>query len=469
MSGTMNDNIRFLFYPKTVAVFGVTDTPDRVGYNILAAILEGGYTGKVYPIHPRHQEIQGRKVYRSLEEIPEPIDLAVITLNERFTVETAELCGRAGVKALLCNAGGFRETDEKGNELEKTLISIAQKYQMAVLGPNTLGLVNTNGNLYSIFYPINVPTSNISIICQSGGVGLSTIQTTVDEGIGINKFIGVGNCTVLDIPDYLDYLATDDSTDVIGVYLEGAADAAKLIRTASRVAQKKPVVVFKAGRLSAASNYTLTHTGAMAGTYQLYEDIFHQHGLFTVDNVGEFVAAMKALSLLPLPEGNRVGVLTHTAGPMVTALDYILSHDCSLPVLADETIAKVKQVLGSDNPPVVLKNPLDAVGLGFSRPIFSGLAEVILQDDNVDLLITCYVKHKTWELPAEEMVEIAQRLKKPMMVNLIGNIQACRPDQMVMHGGGVPLYTTPEKIAVGVAALVHYGKQRKGGANFDHK
>jgi len=311
--------------------------------------------------------------------------------------------------------------------------------------------------------------SKISIICQSGGVGLNSIQMTVDEGVGLNKFIGVGNCSVLDLPDYLEYLEKDDSTDVIGVYLEGAADAARFVRVAGKVARKKPVVVYKAGRLSGATRYTLTHTGAIAGSYKMYNDILRQHGLFTVDNTSEFVAALKALALQPLPTGNRIGAITHTAGPIVAALDTILSRGCSLPVISEETIKRVKKVLGSENPPVVLKNPLDAVGLGFTREGYSGMAEIMLQDDNVDLLMAFYVYHRHWEFPSEEIVEIAKKQNKPVIVNLVGTWEDCRPDQLLLQKGGVPLFIAPEKTAIAAAALIHYGRLRKGGADFDYE
>ena len=467
VSNMIADVLPSLLYPKSVAVIGVTDTPDRVGYNVLESIVGGGFTGAVYPIHPRHQELQGRKVYKSLAEVPAAVDLAVISLNEHLTVEAAEQCGRAGVKGLVCHAGGFRETGETGQQLEKELIAITQKYKMLLIGPNTLGFVNTDNHLNVTFFPMNIPPSKISIVCQSGGVGLNSIQLTIEEGVGLNKFIGVGNCSVLDVPDYLDYLENDPSTDVIGVYVEGVAQARKFVQTAARVARKKPVVVYKAGRIEGATQYTQTHTGAIAGSYRLYEEILHQHGIFTVDSTAEFVVALKALALQPLPQGNRIGVLTHTAGPIVATLDGMLSRACTLPTLSDATIKRIKQVMGTDSPPVVVKNPVDAVGLGFTRENFSGLAEVMLQDDNIDLLVTFFVYHKYWNFPTEEIVEIAKKQNKPVMINLVGCWEDCRADQLLAQKGGVPLYTLPEKTALATAALVFYGKQRKGGANFE--
>jgi len=469
MSGAGPIDLHPVFYPKRVAVFGVTDTPDRVGYNILESILYGGFTGEVYPIHPRHEQVLGCKVYKSLEDVPEPVDLAVICLNQYATVEAVESCGRAGVKGVICNAGGYRETGEEGHELEKRLISAAEKYRLPIIGPNTLGMINNDGNFYSTFYPMKIPRGKVSIISQSGGIGLTIIHMAIDEGLGINKFIGVGNCSNLGFADCLDYLENDDSTAVIGVFIEGTSDAGRFARTAGRVARKKPVVVYKAGRLAATDYCTQTHTGSAAGSFHLYRDILHQHGVFTVDSASELVAACKALALQPLPEGNRVGILTHTAGPSVVMVDRLVPAGCVIPALNEETIRQVKRIIGSDDPPVTLKNPLDAAGLGFRRSTYGNLAEAMLADENVDLLLAVYCLHKTWELPASELIAAHEKYKKPLVVNFVGNWLGCRPDQEFMQKAGVPLYTAPEKTAVAAAALVHYGMRLKGGVSCDCK
>jgi len=452
-----------------VAVIGITDTPDRVGYNILESILYGGFTGQVYPVHPRHEQVLGCKVYKSLEDIPEPVDVAVICLNQYATVKAVEECGRAGVKGVICNAGGYREMGEDGRALERQLISVAEKYGLAIIGPNTLGMINTNGNFYSTFYPLKLTAGKVSIISQSGGIGLTIIHMAIDEGMGINKFIGVGNCSNLGFSDYLDYLENDDTTAVIGVFVEGTSDAGRFVRTAGRVAQKKPVVVYKAGRVAEADYCAQTHTGSAAGSFHLYRDILHQHGVFTVNNPSELVAACKALALQPLPEGNRVGILTHTAGPSVVMVDHLALGGCVIPAFQEKTVSRVKQIIGTDNPPVVLKNPLDVAGLGFSCPTYGKLAEVVLDDNNVDILLAAYCLHKNWGLPTAELIAAYEKYKKPLLVNYVGDWLGCRQDQELLQNAGLPLYYAPEKTAVAAAALVHYAMKREGGGSRDRK
>ncbi|MFZ5592551.1 MAG: CoA-binding protein, partial [Bacillota bacterium] len=224
-----------MFYPQRVAVIGATDSPDRVGYNLLESLIYGGFPGEIYPVHPKLESIMGLRVYRSLSDIPHPVDLALVSLNQHATVEAVEQCGQLGVKGAVCVAGGFRETGETGLALEKRLVEIAQKYGIKVVGPNTLGIINTDADLDASFYPLRLKKGNVSFISQSGGIGLYIIQKASDEGLGINKWIGAGNRTVLEIADYLEYLLTDPGTKVIGVFLEGVDDTRRLVQTAGKV------------------------------------------------------------------------------------------------------------------------------------------------------------------------------------------------------------------------------------------
>ncbi|MCL6635073.1 MAG: CoA-binding protein [Peptococcaceae bacterium] len=458
MTGASLADLHAVFYPERVAVLGVTDTPDRVGYNVLESILGGGFTGEVFPVHPRHRQILGCRVYKSLEEIPGPVDVAVICLNQHATVEAVEKCGRLGVKGVVCHAGGFRETGDEGRALESRLVEAADKYGVRLVGPNSLGLINNDGGFYTIFYPLRLPAGSVSIVSQSGGMGLAVMHKAMDEGMGINKFVGVGYCSRLSFADYLEYLENDASTSVIGVFMEGSDEAGRFARVAGRVARKKPVVVYKAGRAGAAGYCALTHTGSAAGAYRLYRDIFRQHGLFMVESVAELVAACKALALARLPAGNRVGILTHTAGPSIVMVDRLEPSGAVIPPLQEETIRQVKRVIGED-PPVVLKNPLDAAGLGFSRPVYGRLAETMLADGNIDLLLAVYCLHKNWGLPSNELVRAHSLFAKPVLACYLADLPGCREDRAILQAAGVPLYTTPEEAAAAAAALVHYGSR----------
>lgn len=455
------ERIRGMFYPKSVAVIGATDSPDKVGYNLLESVIYGGFKGEVYPVHPRYKSILGMQVYRSIDDVPGQVDLALVGLNQYATVEAIEHCGRLGVKGAVCVAGGFRETGDEGLALEKRLVEISQKYGIKVIGPNTLGMINTDADLVTSFYPLRLKKGNVSFISQSGGIGLTIIQKSTDEGLGINKWVGVGNRTVLEIADYLEYLAEDPGTEVIGVFLEGVDDARRLVRVAGEVARRKPVVVYKVGQSDAVNYAAVTHTGSVAGSHQLFRDTFKQFGIMMVDSVPELVAACKALSLCPLPAAGRVGMYTYTAGPSIAALDQLAKREITVPSLSAETINRINGILG-ENPPVILKNPLDAAGLGFQAETYGLLVEAVLDDPNIDLLATFSCVQKNWRNPTRELIEAKQKTGKPILACYISTVHGVDEDRKTLQEAGIPLYISPDEAAWGVAALVHYGLKRGG-------
>lgn len=455
--------INKMFYPARVAVIGATDATERVGYNLLESVVSGGFQGKIYPIHPRLDSILGLKVFRTLAELPAIPDLAIIGLNQHGTVDTLEECGRLGIKGAVCVSGGFKETDDAGRKLEERLKAIAAKYHLKIVGPNTLGFINTRAGLDATFYPMRLPAGNISFITQSGGIGLNIIGKCLDEGIGINKWIGVGNRSVLEIADYIEYLGTDETTAVIGIFLEGVEDARRLVLTAGKTLGKKPVVVYKVGESDAVNYATMTHTGSLAGPHRLFRDIFTQYGILTVSGVPELVAACKALSLCGLPRGNRVGMYTYTAGPSIVALDRLAQSGILVPPLAGPTIGRIKSIIG-ENPPVVLKNPLDAVGLGFLPETYGQLAEAVLEDPGIDLLATFGCTQKNWRNPTAELIASRNKSRKPILSCYISAIDAVREDRKLLHAAGIPLYTSPDETAWGIAALVHYANYYGGEA-----
>jgi len=449
-----------LFNPRSVVVVGATDSPDRVGYNILESVLYGGFKGKVFPVHPRLDTLQGLKVYPTLEDVPEPVDVALVAVNQFATVETIAQCGRLGIKAAICLAGGYRETGADGLRLEERLISTAREHGIALVGPNTLGLINTGADFYSTFYPLRLPKGRVSLLSQSGGLGLTIMHKAADEGLGINKWVGVGNRSTLEMSDYLEYLAQDEETDVIGIFLEGTEQARDLVQTAARIVKSKPVVIYKAGRLAATEYAALTHTGTASGSYQMYRDILmNQFGVLMVDSVAELVAACKALSVSTLPAGGGLGIVTHTAGPSIALLDSATHQGISVPPLQQETINQIKDVLGQ-NPPVVLKNPLDTVGVGFAPDMYGRVVNAVLDDPGIDLLVAIYCLHKNWRFPSSELVAAQQRSGKPVLAYYVSTWEGCREDRQLLQQAGVPLYISPDEAAGAVSALVHYGNMR---------
>ncbi|HHW43943.1 MAG TPA: hypothetical protein GXX25_09095 [Desulfotomaculum sp.] len=461
MAGGKQDILHSIFYPRSVAVIGVTESPDRVGYCLLESLIHAGFQGRIYPVHPRLKTLQGLPVYRSLEEVPGPVDLAVIGVNQVATVDAVEQCGKMGVKGVVCVAGGYREMGDEGLALEDRLIATARKYNIEIVGPNTLGLINTDAGLNTTFYPLRLPRGRVSFVCQSGGVGLTIIHKAVDEGLGINKWVGVGNRSTLEMSDYLHYLAADDGTAVIGVFVEGTDNARRLVQVAGEVARQKPVVFYKVGRSGAVDFAAQTHTGSMAGSYAMYRQILGQFGLPVVDSALEMVAACKALALAPRPRGNRVGVVTHTAGPSIVLLDEVSLRGGVFPGFQPETLEEIKAVLG-ENPAVVVKNPLDAAGQAMQAHPFGRLVDAVIADPGVDLLVAIYCPHLHWRCPTAELLAARQKSNKPILALYIASQEAVKEERELLQSRGIPVYTTPEEAAWGVAALLHYASRQGG-------
>ncbi|MGI5875609.1 MAG: acetate--CoA ligase family protein [Dethiobacteria bacterium] len=454
------DSIHRAFNPRSIAVVGANPAPEKVGYTILNSIVSGNFPGEIYPIHPRYQEIMGLKTYPDLSEIGEPIDLAVLILNQEATVREAEKCGKLGVKALLCVSGGFREVGDEGQRLEKELIAIAERYDMAVIGPNTLGIINTHADLCSIFYAFDFVRGNISFLTQSGGVGYSILMKVIERGLGISKWIGIGNASILDPTDYLLYLAEDPHTAVIGMFLEGVEQARSFVQTAAKVVLKKPVVVYKAGRSGEVGNLTLSHTGSLAGSYRMFKDIFEQFGIITAENINQLLAYCEALAVQNYSPGGNIGIITHTAGPSIVVAEELAGTGCSLPPLSPEAIANIKKIMG-ENPSVQLKNPLDVAGPGFQAERFGKLAHYMLKEPQIDLLLAIFARHDFWRFPSEELIDAYRKFGKPIVAAYLSTAAEIKKDREVLEPAGIPVFATPEEAAWGAVALVHRGRYLK--------
>lgn len=397
----------------------------------------------------------GLRCYPDLESLPHVPELVILAVNQHLTVQLAETCARRGVKGLICPAGGFKEMGEEGRFLEEQLRNISRAAGMLMLGPNTLGLINTSASFYATFYPMKLNRGGVSIISQSGGLGLSVLGLLKDEGVGLAKWCGVGNRGTLEFSDYLQFLADDPDTRVIGIFMEGTDQGRTFVQTAAIVARRKPVVVFKGGRGKAAEGSALTHTGTLAGPYRLYRDIFAQHRIMSVDSVEELVYSVKALSIAPSGPARKVGVITHTAGPGIVAADALEAAGCILPPLKPETIKQVLNVIGP-NPPVVLRNPLDLAGAGFAAAPYGESANALAFDPGIEALMAIYCHHRNWVFPSMELIHLRKICHKPLVACYIGQNQALEADRPYLHEAGIPLYSSIWGAARGLAAIKFY-------------
>ncbi len=452
MNDTLRQRLNRMFYPSSVAVIGAGDKPDRVGHAIMDSLVTGEFKGRIYPIHPHHETVMGLRVYRSLEDLPEVPDLAVIALNQYSTVEITRKVSEMGIGGASVIAGGYAEMGYDGLQLQNDLRNAAG--DMPVVGPNTLGFLNTWADLNVTFYPRILHRGLVSFLSQSGGIGLALKGKADDEGLGFSKWIGVGNRVNLEFHTLLEFLEEDPHTNVIGIFAEGSTDPRRLIDTIRRVTKSKPVVFYKGGRGKGADRVTVSHTGAAAGSDAIWKGAITQSGAEIVSSAAEMIAVCKALSIGKRPKGKKLGIFTHTAGPSIVAWDVLKEiPGCVLPDLEQATLNRIAEILGP-SVPVVYKNPVDgAAGAFLSKP-FHDIAEAILLDRSVDVLLAIFCEHKNWPYPSDALVELSQRFSKPIVACFIGSVRHIGHSREKLHKVGIPTYVMPEEAARGLAALL---------------
>ncbi|MDQ7783006.1 MAG: CoA-binding protein [Desulfomonilaceae bacterium] len=452
MDAAVRKRLDRMFSPRSVAVIGAGETPEKVGHAIMDSLVTGEFPGNVYPIHPRHDRILGLRVYRDLDDLPEVPDLAVVALNQHSTVQVTERLRKLGVAGAGVIAGGYAEMGDEGAELQNALKSAAG--DMPLVGPNTLGFLNARAGLNVTFYPRKLRPGNVSFLSQSGGIGLAIKGRADDEGMGIAKWIGVGNRVNLEFHTLLDYLAEDPDTRVIGIFAEGSSDPRALMERLRTITPYKPVVVYKGGHGKDADRVTRTHTGAAAGSDEVWEGALRQAGVETVSSVSEMVSVCKALSIGTVPKGKRLGIFTHTAGPSIVAWDILKDEPgCQLSDLDRQTIDKIAQILGP-SVPVVYKNPVDGAAGAFLPQPYHDIAEAMLEDSSVDALLAIFCEHKNWIYPSDVLIELATRFPQPIVACFIGSLIKVAPDRERLHEAGVPTYVLPEDAALGLRALL---------------
>jgi acetyltransferase len=451
--------IKEALYPQSVAVFGVSDAANNLGTQVVDALMREGFPGPVFPIHPRLKELLGLKVYSGLEEIGRPVDLVVSGLNAKLTTEhVVTSCAKAGVKGIVCLAGGFKEVGIEGAQYEKRLKKVADENHMIIFGPNILGIINNDRRLHAMFWYFKRgnPSGPVSIVSQSGGVACTMLNDCIDREVGVNKWVCLGNRTNLEFSDMFHYFAEDEGTRVVAACVEGIEDGRGFMEAAGALARKKPVVLLKAARSEPTSIIAASHTGTMGGTYRIFREACRQYGILEVRNTKDMATVCKALAIAPRPRGDRVAVLTHTAGPSLLALDALIENGCPPAQTSEETRRKVRKIIGENIPIALSPNPIDLTGSGLFVDVYPRCAEAVLEDDGVDMVIPIYAIHPRFETSARALAELARKTSKPIIVAILASREEIREDEKIMQEAGIPVFQAPEDAALAASYLAKY-------------
>jgi acetyltransferase len=447
--------LQAIFAPRSVAVIGASTNPMSLGRAVFANLLFSGYTGIVYPVNPKAKSILGVRAYASILEIPDDVDLAVIIVPAVAVARAIEEAGAKGCKGIIVISAGFKEIGGEGIERERQLKATAEKYGMAVIGPNCFGVMNTDPTIslnatFSRLFPLN---GKIAFVSQSGAVGSGALEYAHAEKIGFSKFVSMGNKTDINENHLLAALGEDPTTDVILMYVEDLEDPKEFLELAWQISEKKPILAVKSGRTQEGAKAAASHTGALAGSDEVYDSLFAQCGVLRVETLEELFDYGIAFVNQPLPNGPRVAIVTNAGGPGIMATDACIRHGLELTKLNPKTKEKMRPHMPQA---VSLENPIDLIGDALEGRYELAL-QAVLADENVDGVIVMCVPQMVTNLEAMAKIfaKQAQAFGKPVFAVFMatGNIE---PALKVLGEAKIPHYRFPEDAARAMAAMARY-------------
>ena len=430
-------NLDFFFYPQSVAVFG-SFKRGAIAYEILRNIVEGGFEGKIIPVNPKGGtvEVTGR-TFQIREKLDEPVDTAIIAVPAKIVPSLIDEIGPL-IKGAVVISAGFSEV---GNEkLERELVEKARKHGVRLIGPNCAGIFGVHGKFFGSF-EVRVRPGGLALISQSGAFGGAALAMGNEEGIGFSAFVSYGNAADLNESDFLEYFADDENTKAIALYIEGVKDGRRFLKALRYASGKKPVVILKAGKSASGAKAAASHTGSLAGSYEIYRAAFKQAGAIEVEEMEELFDAAKAFEMYS-KAGKRVAVITNSGGPGVLATDKLEKLDLEIAKLSDETTQKLRSFLP---PQCSIKNPVDLIAdADYER--YKRTIETVCRDENVDsLLIICV---PPIFIPSEEIARaiIEADCDKPIVVNFMAG-ELVKDGVRLLEKAGIKNFPTPERAA----------------------
>ncbi len=455
------------FNPKSVAVVGASSDPKKPGNTALRHMISMGYKGKLYPVNPREKGILGLPCYKSVSDIPEPVDMCILMVAAELTVAVAkEMAERKkrfdDIKGAICMSAGFGEIDApEAKQRQKDLIDTLRSAAIRLIGPNCVGVMDTASGFNTNFDIGSYPHGGISVLTQSGAFGNSFLFASGTTGrVGLNKYVSMGNMADVQMAELLSFLKDDDSTRVVGIYLEGLADPRGFFEAARAVAAVKPVVVLKSGRSALGSTAALSHTGAIAGAEAIYEGAFRQYGMIRVRSVAEFYDTLRAFSMQPVPKGNRVAVLTHMGGPGTMCIDEISElPGINMASFSNETHAALKAIL---SPAANVGHPPGYIDLTAAHyeHLHNEVLKLLFKDSNVDGVIQILAPSAFLDQPllAKEVASAYQSQPEPKkpLLNVITFGDFAEHLREGLEHASLPTFDYPDTVARVAANLSGY-------------
>ncbi|MBD3290127.1 CoA-binding protein [candidate division KSB1 bacterium] len=460
----MSNHIDAIMNPKSIAVVGASNRPGSVGNAIISNLIGSGFQGVLYPVNPKSNAIQSIKAYPSLSDIPDEIDLAVIVVPSKVVSKVLEEAGQKGVKGAVVITAGFKEIGGKGVELEEELKTVAKKHDISMIGPNCLGIMNTNPEVsMNASFATKMPKrGNIAFISQSGALCTSVLDYAEGRHIGFSKFISFGNKADVNEIDLLRYLKDDPETDVIIMYLEDITSGREFLETAREIAwkTKKPMLALKSGRSAAGAKAAASHTGSLAGSDTAYDAIFLQSGIQRKDSIKELLDNAVAFAQQPLPKGNRIAIITNAGGPGIMATDAAIRYELEIAELSEDTKKSLKESLP---PTASIQNPVDVIG-DATHERYEAAIHKILQDENVDGAIVILTPQAMTDIleTAQIVPSAVKGIDKPVLCSFMGIVDVSEGIDY-LERNGIPNYAFPEEAVNSMSSMVWFSNHMKFG------
>lgn len=449
------------FTPQSVALVGASATPGKVGNSVLDSLAKHDYTGKVYPINPKAEEILGVKCYPAVDAVPDVVDLVVVCVDLSVTAPVLEQCAKKGVHNVVIVSGGGKELGGERAAYEAQVKELSEKHKIRIIGPNCIGMFNAANRLDCAFQGqermVRAKLGNVALLSQSGTMGISFLESA--DSFGLSKMVSYGNRSDVDEADMIWYLANDPQTKVIALYVEGFGDGRKFIETAKQVMKekKKPVVIWKSGRTEAGAKQAASHTGSLGGSNAIIMGAFKQAGIISVDSYQELVAVTKALAWQPAAKGNRAAMCSNGAGPMIGGIDHFERLGLELAKVSQKTLDEMK----AHFPPTYVigkGNPADVTG-GANAEDYRYTIEKFYEDPNVDIVMPWFVfqDDPLEETIIDHLANFSKQQKKPLLVGGNGGPYTAKVSALI-EKQGVPVYDDLRDWVAAASALAQWGK-----------
>jgi len=457
-------NLDFLFYPRSIAVIGASRQSGSVGQSLLANLLGSRFQGVIFPVNPKAEGVLGIKSYPRVLEISDEVDLAVIVVPSLVVPEVLEECGQMGIRGAIIISAGFKEIGGKGADLEQQVQEIIRKHDITLVGPNCLGVINTDprSSMNATFGTQMPREGNIAFVSQSGALCVAILDYAKEANIGFSKFISMGNKAGVGENELLKYLESDPKTDVIMMYLEDLVNGREFMSIARGIttstARPKPIIALKAGRTLLGARAASSHTGSLAGSDKVYNAVFEQSGVIRVDTMEELFDYVKAFSSQPLPQGSNVAIVTNSGGPGILATDSCIGHGLEIASLSHATFKKLRRVLPQT---ASLRNPVDLVAEAQAEQ-YEVTLSAILRDKNVHsaiVILTPTAFTKVDQI-STSIVKVARESSKPVVCCFLGVYDVSKGIE-ILEANGIPDYRFPESAARVLAEMTEFTRWLK--------